>query len=174
MGTYYSQCSMWQLAFSHWYSMFVSYRQRRHLRTAVGKIRSVLPANCVTGTCMSYGVPGKDMPAWAAMTDCKILASSKDAQNTKHVEIVFWVRSQQSSPPSARTLCTLSESHLLISKVLGFLPPHIKNAVPFVVTYKFCMPSLLQKRSNGSHQVFFSFPFFFYYSSREVSRHRDH
>lgn len=57
MGTYYSQCSMWQLAFSHWYSMFVSYRQRRHLRTAVGKQSSVLPADCVMATCMSYVPP---------------------------------------------------------------------------------------------------------------------
>lgn len=50
MGTYYSQCSVWQLAFPHCYSMFVSHRQRRHLRTAVGMQSSDLPANCVTGS----------------------------------------------------------------------------------------------------------------------------
>lgn len=48
--------------FSHWCRMFVSNRQRRRLRTAVGKQSRVPPAGCVMGTCMSCGLPGNRCP----------------------------------------------------------------------------------------------------------------
>lgn len=61
MGTHYTQHSMWWLRdFILVYCMFVSYRQRRHVRTAVGKQDGVLPACCVTGAWVFY------IPPWSA------------------------------------------------------------------------------------------------------------